>query len=122
LGLLDFVASGQQTPRALVYLEDDDRARTEALRGAGFDTVVAISNRAQRLLQLGMDAVALGSRVDTVVIATCDASLTPVLDSLRTQGLRAGLASFGARIDDFLDLEARGLGFIALGRESVFIP
>ena len=121
-GLLEQAAGGRQVPRAQAYFEASKRSRAEALRAAGFDSVVPIESRTQRLVQLVVDALALAGRVDSLVIATADPSLMPLLEAVRALGTRVELACFQSKLGGFQDLERRGIGVISLGREAIFVP
>lgn len=119
IAMLEHVAGGRPMPRAVAYAEASQRGKSEALRGAGFDTLVGESNRTRRLLQLAMDAVAMAPRVDSVVIATADPCLLPIAEHLRSQGLRVELATFDA--DTFDEADSRFF-ILDLGTESIFTP
>ncbi len=88
------------------------------LRAAGFEIRKA-ADRAQLAVAIAVDAMAIGPRVDCIVIAPGSVELTALTGALRSSGIRVESAGFGeepANAD--LDVE----GHSQLGNECMFTP
>ena len=118
--ILSKVLGGRQNPRALAYLAKDSRSRKSALEGAGFDCITAQEDRGHRMLQLSMDAVAISTRVDAIVIGTSDPGISPLVTHLAAAGLRVELACFSDASHELSKISRSEI--IELGRESTVIP
>ena len=121
IGLLEQIGGGRNVPRSVAYFGREQRGRSETLRGAGFDTLIGLEDRCERLVQIAVDAAALAGRVDSVVVATADIGLLPVVEFLRQQGLRVELATFAEAGKSFSGVH-QGVAITTLGAESVFTP
>ena len=65
---------------------------------------------------IAVDAMALASRVDCVVLASASAALSPLVRGLRSQGLRVESASFDP------DSPSSGPQHFQIGKECLFVP
>ena len=120
IGLLEQTTDGRPRARAIAYLAEASRARTEVLRGAGFDTVLVVPDETERLISMALDAAAAARRADTVVIASENPRLAPVAIHLRALGVRCEFASFDPEL--FAETEASGSTLLALGDDSRLVP
>ncbi|MCA8970664.1 MAG: NYN domain-containing protein, partial [Planctomycetes bacterium] len=118
--LLEQTTDGRPRTRAIAYLGADSRARTEVLRGAGFDTVLVVPESSERLVHIALDAAAAARRADTVVIASEDGSLAPIAVHLRALGVRCEFASFDSR--RFAETERWGATVLELSDDSRIVP
>jgi uncharacterized LabA/DUF88 family protein len=104
----------------VAYVGSDNRGLRQTLQASGFDTVNVGETREGLLVQLCVDAMALSTRVDTLVLASADEDLEPLAKYLRSSGLKVEFACFGN------DLQALrqtvGEEPLSLGREAVILP
>ncbi|MCA8944568.1 MAG: NYN domain-containing protein [Planctomycetes bacterium] len=105
--------------RAVAYGSAESTPMLEGpVRQAGFE-VRAVRDRSELSVALAVDAMAIGPRVDCVVVAPVSAEFGPLASALRTLGIRVESAGFGEPRED-ADLEV--VDHQELGTECMFVP
>jgi len=114
--LLRRVSRNRATIRAVAYITAAERRMAGSLRDCGLE-VVEIEAGAPAAVQIAVDAMAIGGRVDCVVLAPAQAALAPLTTVLRSQGVRIETAGF--------DGGGKSVGeqqHLTLGEDSLFRP
>lgn len=113
--LLRSIAADRPVVRAICYSErSTPEGAGRPLIASGFELRSDLQP-ATAAVALAVDAMALASRVDAVVLAPMSAPLAPLLEALRSQGLGIEVASFEGAAP--AGTQAR-----RLGRECLFVP
>ena len=117
---LEKTLGGKRTViRTVAYGTPDVRDELEGpIRRAGFDVRTA-PNDAALAVAIAVDAMAIGPRVDCVVMTPGSSLLAAVADALRSAGIRVETAGFGDG-HDHADLRVEGHS--RLGTECMFTP
>lgn len=93
--LLQFVARRRHLIRAIAYAQTTTAQSTApTLRGSGVETQ-AIGTPSDLPVAIAVDAMALATRVDSVVLVPDAEGLAPLTAALRAHGIRVETAGFG---------------------------
>jgi hypothetical protein len=101
--------------RAIAYASAEHAKFGGSLNAHGFE-LETLDDDAAAPVAIAVDALALATRVDAIVIAAPPRPLAPLLRALRAQGIRVDLAGFQAAP------AAAGVVQIQLGRDCLFVP
>ncbi len=124
--ILQLILQGRKLTRAIAYAvdtgsDDTNKVFIEALHESGFEikqkmiqTFVDGSKKADWDVGIAMDAVRLGSKVDSIVLVSGDGDYVPVVNYLQqSQGCLVEVMAFGRTTnkelkelaDEFIDIE-----------------
>lgn len=101
--------------RAIAYATAEHARFGTTLGAHGFE-IEAAEDEASIPVAIAVDAMALASRVDAIVLAADPRQLGPLLRSLRAQGIRSELAGFTS------GRATAATGHLLLGKDALFIP
>jgi uncharacterized protein (TIGR00288 family) len=137
--VLSQIVGNRLLSRALAYVieteEGDETQFIEALHKAGIETrskdLQIFSNGAKKGdwdVGLCIDAVSIVNRVDTVALVTGDGDFVPLIQYLRSHGVRVEVVSFGRSTsgmlreaaDEFTDLDTDARKFLIRSRNTNF--
>ncbi len=116
--------AGRQLIRAIAYVirteSEDEKGFFEALNKLGIETKVKDirvfaggAKKADWDIGMAIDAVAMGQKLDTIILATGDGDFVPLVEYLKyTYGVQVEVIAFGKSssgqlreaVDDFIDL------------------
>ena len=116
--------AGRNLIRAIAYVirteSDEEKGFFEALNKIGIETKVKDirvfaggAKKADRGIGMAIDAVAMGQKLDTIILATGDGDFVPLVEYLKyTYGVQVEVIAFGKSssgqlreaVDDFIDI------------------
>lgn len=137
--VLKEAVAGRHLVRAMAYVvtteSGEEKAFFEALTKMGIETKTKDlqifyggAKKADWDVGLAVDAIALSSRLDAVVLATGDGDFVPLAEYLRANGVQVEVISFGKSssgrlkdaVDDFIDMSENARKFLLVpGRFSI---
>jgi len=136
--------AGRNLIRAIAYVirteSEDEKGFFEALNKLGIETKVKDirvfaggAKKADWDIGMAIDAVAMGQKLDTIILATGDGDFVPLVEYLKyTYGVQVEVIAFGKSssgqlreaVDDFIDICEDPRNYLIGGRGSVarYIP
>ncbi|MBP7822906.1 NYN domain-containing protein [Candidatus Gracilibacteria bacterium] len=137
--ILGLMLQGRKLTRAIAYAvdtaEETNKVFIEAIHESGFEiktkpiqTFVDGSKKADWDVGIAMDAIRLGSKVDSIVLVSGDGDFTPVVNYLQqSQGCLVEVLAFGRTTnkdlrelaDEFVDIEDYPDDLLFQSRKSV---
>jgi uncharacterized LabA/DUF88 family protein len=114
--LLRTLVANRTIVRAVAYLWEGQQGIAGALQNNGLE-VVTVPDPESAAVQLAIDALAIGPRVDAVILVPPAASLQPLAAALRGHGVRVETAGFHKPAD------LRGFAqHHSFGKDVLFVP
>ncbi|MEM7205088.1 MAG: NYN domain-containing protein [Planctomycetota bacterium] len=113
--LVRALTSDRMPVRTVAYVPPDEQALGTTLAAQGIETEI-VDDEDSVGVAVAVDAMALATRVDCVVLASSAPSMTLLARALRAQGVRVESAGFGA------DSPWRAQLHHEIGRDCVFVP
>lgn len=136
--VLKEAVAGRHLVRAMAYVvtteSGEEKAFFEALTKMGIETKTKDlqifyggAKKADWDVGMAVDAIALSSRLDAVVLATGDGDFVPLAEYLRANGVQVEVISFGKSsssrlkdaVDDFVDMSEQPRKFLLGSRFSL---